>query len=483
MAVTEWNIGYKPGIMAQVELFRRGVFDFITEYDGIRHEKQDAALRILTDNDHSEFLYGGAAGGAKSWTGASWLTFMALAYPGTRYFVGREELKSLRDSTALTFNKVFKAYRITPDVYRYNGGDNYYQFYNGSRIDFVALRKEPSDPFYEGLGSKEYTSGWIEEAGEVCFDAYDTIRTRTNRQLNDKYGIKAKLFITCNPKKNWMYRLFYEPWKKGELEVRKYYMPCLVQENPFIEKGYIDVLKSIGDKVKKERLLNGNWDYEDNPNALCQYDDICGIFGNPIALDGDMFITADIARYGSDYARILVWKGYRIIDIKCFPTSSTVEIEQCIRHLMVKYHIKPNHVAADEDGVGGGVVDHLRIVGFSNGGSPMLEPTEFTKENYPNLQTQCGYRLATHINNGDVGIDKELVSEQDMADIIMELEQLQTYNADSDGKLQLKPKAQIKEDIGRSPDWRDAMLMRCYFDYANVSVPDDIEKRLSNLII
>lgn len=482
MAITEWQIIPNKLVSIEVEMFKRGLYDFITEHGGVRHEKQEAALRILTDNDHSEFLYGGAAGGAKSWTGASWEIFMALSYPGTRYFVGRNELKDLRESTSVTFNKVFRAYHISRDYYNYNGTDHYYQFYNGSRIDFVSLRREPSDPFFEGLGSKEYTSGWIEEAGEVCFDAYDTIRTRTNRQLNDKYGITAKLFITCNPKKNWMYRLFYEPWKKEELEARKFYMPCLVQENPFIEKGYIDVLKSIGDKVKKERLLNGNWDYEDNPNALCQYDDICAIFGNIIAKDGDMYITADIARYGSDYARIIVWKGYKIIDIRCYPISSTVEIEQCIRHFMVKYHVKATHVTADEDGVGGGVVDHLGIVGFSNGSSPLLEPTENTKENYPNLQTQCGYRLARHINDGDVGIEPGLVSEQEKADIIMELEQLQTWNADSDGKLQLKPKAQIKEDIGRSPDWRDAMLMRCYFDYVNVTVPDDIERRLSNLI-
>ena len=483
MAVTEWHIPSHPGISVKTEMFKRGVFEFITEHDGVRHEKQDAALRILTDSKHDTFLYGGAAGGAKSWTGAAWLTFMSLAYPGTRYFVGRNELKDLRDSTSLTFNKVFKAYGITQDVYKYNGIDYYYQFYNGSRIDFVALRREPSDPFYEGLGSKEYTSGWIEEAGEVCFDAYDTIRTRTNRQLNDIYGITAKLFITCNPKKNWMYRLFYEPWKKGVLEPRKYYMPCLVQENPFIEKGYIDVLKSIGDKVKKERLLNGNWDYEDNPNALCQYDDICAIFGNPIAKDGELYITADIARFGSDWARILVWKGYRVVDIKCLPVSATTEIEQCIRHFMVKYHIKKNHVVCDEDGVGGGVVDHLGCAGFVNNSLPLLEPTEYTKENYPNLQTQCGYRLARHINDGDVGIDKDLVSEQEMADIIIELEQLQTWNADSDGKLQLKPKVQIKEDIGHSPDWRDALLMRCYFDYVDVAMPDDIEKRLSNLIM
>ena len=82
-----------------------------------------------------------------------------------------------------------------------------------------------------------------------------------------------------------------------------------------------------------------------------------------------------------------------------------------------------------------------------------------------------------------MGFDPTLVSEEEKENIILEVEQLQTWNSDSDGRLQLKPKAEIKEDIGHSPDWRDALLMRCYFDYVDVSLPKDIENRLSNLIM
>ena len=64
-----------------------------------------------------------------------------------------------------------------------------------------------------------------------------------------------------------------------------------------------------------------------------------------------------------------------------------------------------------------------------------------------------------------------------------ECEQLQSWNVDSDGKLEAKPKAEIKEDIGRSPDWRDAMFMRCVFDYLNYIIPDDLERRLAKFLI
>ena len=82
------NIQIPMALAVKIELFKRGCFDFITVKDGKKHEKQEKALKILTDNEHAEFLYGGGAGGAKSWTGAAWLLFMCLCYPGSKWFIG-----------------------------------------------------------------------------------------------------------------------------------------------------------------------------------------------------------------------------------------------------------------------------------------------------------------------------------------------------------------------------------------------------------
>lgn len=467
------DISLPLSLAVKVELFKRGCFDFITCKDGKRHEKQGQALTILTDNDHVEVLYGGAAGGAKSWTGAAWLLFMCLAYPGTKWFIGREELKRIKQSTYITFKKVCAMYGCTEELYKYNAQDNYIEFYNGSRIDLLDLQYKPSDPLYERFGSLEFTGGWIEEGGEVNFGAYDTLKTRVGRHLNLEYGIVRKLFITCNPKKNWMYDIFYKPYKANRLEAYRYYIACLVQENPYIDPAYIEGLKTTSDKVKFERLFKGNWDYDDNPNALCSYDDICAIFGNNLSIrTGKFYITGDIARFGADYARMAVWDGYHIIDLMCFPKSKLTDIQLWITTKQRKYRIPKHRCIVDEDGVGGGVVDNCDIQGFVNGASP------FAGENYRNLQTQCGYKLAEHINANEVGIDEELVSQSDREEIIRELEQLQTWKGDSDGKLQLKPKEEIKLDLGYSPDWRDMLLMRCWFDYNEIDIPENIEQIL-----
>ena len=462
-----------PLLAAEIELWKRGSFDFICKQGGKHHQKQEEALKLLTDDEHVEFLYGGAAGGAKSWTGAVWLLFMSLCYPGTKWFVGRAELKRITQSTYITFKKVCAQYGVPDEIWNYNGQLNYIEFYNGSRIDFLDLKYIPSDPLYERYGSIEFTGGWIEEGGEVNFGAYDTLKTRVGRCLNAEYGLRRKLFITCNPKKNWMYDTFYKPWRANRLAGYMAYLACLVQENPFIDPDYIEGLKTTQDKVKRERLLKGNWEYDDNPNALCSHDAITAIFGNILGKKtGINYLTADIARFGSDHARIAVWDGWVIIDYKCFAISKTTDIQLYITRCQKKYRIPRYRCLADEDGVGGGVVDNCDIEGFVNNSSPL------NGENYQNLQAQCGYKLAEHINASDVGVEEGLMSYEEQEEIINELEQLQTWKSDSDGRLMLKPKAETKLDIGRSPDWRDMFLMRSWFDYNEYDIPDNIEQRL-----
>ena len=87
----------------KIEAYKRKMFGFITVRQSKKHTKQEEALQILTDTKTEEFLYGGAAGGAKSWTGCSWLLFNCLAYPETKWFIGREELKRITESTLISF--------------------------------------------------------------------------------------------------------------------------------------------------------------------------------------------------------------------------------------------------------------------------------------------------------------------------------------------------------------------------------------------
>ena len=449
-----------------VEKFRRGNFDFITCHDGKKHDKQEQALKILTDKETREFLYGGAAGGAKSWTGATWLLFMCLIYPESKWFIGREELKRIRSSTLITFQKVCKAYSIPASEWKYNGQDNFIQFKNGSRIDMLDLQNKPSDPLYERFGSLEYTGGWIEEGGEINFGAFDVLNTRIGRHLNKEFGLPPKMFVTCNPKKNWMYSHFYKPFKEGILKPIQKFLQAFVQENPFIDPLYIEQLQNTKDKAKKERLLKGNWDYDDNPYKLCIYDKILDLWRNDhLTFERKKYITADVARFGSDKAVIGVWEDWNLIEVQEFEISKTTEIQTCIKALQRKYSIPKDQCIADADGVGGGVVDNLDIIGFNNNGRSYDEDLGDKKDTpkYKNVQTQLLVYLAEKIiNKNKMYISAELSEAQKEA-IKEELDTIE-QNPDYD-VITLTNKAEIKNNLGRSPDYRDMILMRGHFDF------------------
>lgn len=427
--------------------------------------KQHLAWEALKNNDEARTIvcYGGAAGGGKSWLGCEWLLIMCLVYPGTRWFIGREELKRLRDSTLMTFYKVCREKRLKSEVhYKYNGQDNYINIYTGnekypvSRVDLLALKKEPSDPLFERFGSIEYTGGWIEEAGEVTFDAYETLFTRIGRHLNGEYGLNGKLLLTCNPKKNWLYAMFYKPAVKGELEAGLHFIQSLVEENPYIPESYINGLKMISDASRKERLLYGNWEYENDPAKLIEYENIISIFTNEFVERGNSYITADIARQGRDKTVIIYWEGFRIEKIKTIEKNLITEAAEEIKKISNEKKVPMHRVYVDEDGIGGGVKDILKCKGF------VANKRAVGGKNFNNAKSQAYFNLAKRIMDGELYLNDEAISKDQRERIIEELEQIKKDKVDSDGKQSVVPKDRVKEVIGRSPDYSDAMAIREY---------------------
>ena len=124
---------------------------------------------------------------------------MCYQYPKTKWFIGRKELKRLMASSVETFKKVCTYHSIPDSDWKLNGQYNYIEFKNGSKIDLLDVDYQPSDPLYERFGSTEYTGGWLEEAGEINFGAFDVLKTRIGRHLYKEYGLHPKMLFTCNP--------------------------------------------------------------------------------------------------------------------------------------------------------------------------------------------------------------------------------------------------------------------------------------------
>lgn len=435
--------------------------------------KQDLAWNYLTDQVTTELLFGGGAGGAKSYLGCAWLIIMCQMYPGSRWMMGRAKLKNLKESTLLTFFEVATSWGIKADVdYKYNQQDNIITFANGSAIHLKDLFLYPSDPNFDSLGSTEYTGAFIDEANQVVHKAKEVVKSRLRFRL-DYFGLIPKLLMSCNPAKNWVYHEFYLPDKKGILESGKAFVQALVTDNPHISPHYIKSLHELKDKALRERLLFGNWEYDDDPLALFSADAIADLFTNQVGESNERFITCDAARLGRDLCVILVWEGWKVIHITAYEISRTTRIEGEIERLRAVYGIGRSKVIVDEGGVGGGVVDHLEGVrGFNAGARPIQDERLRTgadaagkkpfEVNYANLKAQCYYLLADRVLARRIAIPCATPEEQEL--ITQDLEQMKGVNADTDGKLKVSDKDTVREHINRSPDFGDCISMRLVFE-------------------
>lgn len=431
--------------------------------------KQTRALDYLEDSVTNEVLYGGAAGGGKSILGTYWLTKSALKYPLTRWVMGRAEMKTLKETTLVSFFKVCKMQGLKAGVhFKYlDNPKNIIIFPNGSEILLKDLKQYPSDPDFDDLGSLEITGAFVDEANQITIKAKNILKSRIRHAL-DENGLIPKLLMSCNPAKNWVYKDFYRPDRDGNLENNRKFIQALVSDNPDVSKHYRENLLGL-DKASKERLLYGNWEYDDDPATLIEFDKLLDCFTNVhLRVTGRKLhkATCDVARFGSDKTTIGKWPSASHVRLEKHKGWSVVQTADRLNEIKAEGSIGASQVIVDEDGVGGGVVDITKCTGFVNNSRPLPAPVnpktdpktgKPLPENYKNLKDQCYFRLAKRINEG--GLYIECDDPEMQQEIIEELEQVKRDNVDKDGKLSIVPKDKVKEIIGRSPDYSDNLAM------------------------
>ncbi len=449
-----------------------------------KNPKQLQAVKYWIDNKTEEMLYGGAKGGGKSYLGVALIFGDALIYPDTHYFIARKELIDLRKFTVATIHEVFKNWGLNIDEYtKFDGNLNAFTCYNGSKVFLISCSDIPSDPLFERFGSMQMTRGWIEEGGEVAENAKANLWLSIGRWKNEEYKLKKKLLITANPKKGWMKREFVEPFRQGSLPTNRKYIQAFATDNLYLPKDYIQTLANEKNTVRRQRLFEGNWDYDEDQDALVDFDSLTDAFTNTITKDNEKYLIIDVARKGKDSTTFSFWDGLELYRIEKFEKQSTAKTEEQTRDFAAKERISYSNIMVDEDGIGGGVVDHLiGVRGFIANSSPLPTASEIRQrqakvENHlipkrrpANLKTQCAYKLAELINEHKISFKvpdyREVVIEELSA-------LLRAKNIDNDGKLQIKPKDEVKEDLGHSPDIGDPLIYRAWFELKKEASSED----------
>lgn len=465
-------------------------------------EKQDIlvnqkiALEYLWDSETIEVIYGGAAGGGKSRLGCLFLVMCCYKYPGTRYLMARGTLKDLIGSTLVTMlTKVLPALGLEPDIdYTYISKDKII-FHLGNNIESVItlnyLGYDPSDPEFSRLGGTEYTACFVDECNEIGIKAWDILKSRTRDRLTHfchncahptKYskaiefivqgvpskwlcancketteGLMPKLLGTCNPSKNWIYELFYKPYVEHSLPPYRKFVKALAKDNPHNGKNYAKSLATMYDEVTRNRLLNGLWEFSNDPADLCDYDSIMDCFSNDhVKPTGNKRLSADLAMQGRDHFVVALRDG-DVFTIVCDESKSTGKsIEEKLRELMNKHCVSRSNIVADSDGMGGYLASYLVGIKTFRGNGKSYDNV------FVNLKAKCAYKLAEKINKKEIRI---ICTKEQRAKIVQELGQLKsrTWEKDETRKA-IITKEDMKASINRSPDYLDALIMSMYWD-------------------
>jgi len=315
--------------------------------------KQHECWQYLHDTTTKFIGFGGGAGGGKTWLLCEFALINAYLYPGSRGFIARNELKRLMNSTYITWTKVCKHHNIPQEDWSLDGKYNVIKFKNGSTIDLLDISYKPTDPDYERFGSTEYTYGAIEEAGETHFKAFDVLKSRVGRHnfFNNK-ELPPKMLCTFNPSRGWVYRIFYKPWKNGELSSSYAFVQSLYKDNPHTAKEYGEQLAEIVDKTTRERLMLGNWEFEEEEGLLMHYRNIQDLFTNSIVKTTERYLIVDVARFGDDKIKFNFFEGLESYKRETYGKQSLEVTKQLIIDKANEHKIPYSHILIDEDGVG-----------------------------------------------------------------------------------------------------------------------------------
>lgn len=164
-----------------------------------------------------------------------------------------------------------------------------------------------------------------------------------------------------------------------------------------------------------------------------------------------LILGVDVARMGDNESVAQFRRGR---DARTIPTSrwkklSTTDLAAHIANLIMQH--QPDAVFIDEGGVGGGVIDFLRLLGHEvigvNFGSQAMTP--LGGEKAYNKRAEMYLSCRTWLLNAAIPNDQQLFKE------LISIEMGHAKQGKLEGAILLAP----KEELDESPDWADALVL------------------------
>ncbi len=214
--------------------------------------------KMFIDAAADEVLFGGAAGGGKSFGQLIDAFLFAMKYPKSKQLILRRTYPELEKSLIRVSLQLFPK-----QIYKYNSSQHTGKFTNGSIIDFGYCDSHNDVYKYQ---SAEYDIIRFDELTHFEEDMYVYLLSRIRGANNFPKQAKS----STNPGgvgHHWVKERFIDPappYEQWETEngTHRVFIPSLLTENKFLlseDPNYIKRLKSL-DENDIKALLYGEWD-------------------------------------------------------------------------------------------------------------------------------------------------------------------------------------------------------------------------------
>ena len=481
---------------------------------------------------------GGAAGGGKSIALVLALAEPLMTDPDFRCMISRRSLGNQKAGGGFVekFKQVFGA-----DYVRIKESDSpRVSFPIGTFCDLTYIDDSNMDKLRERAKGWEYDAIAIDELTEMSWEGFTYIMTRNRGQSKTYTG---KFRATLNPKRShwtrqfldWyigpdgfilperdgVVRYFYvsgstvrdvvwgsskeEVYRKARISIDRklrvlggnlsyknliksfvFYQGLVSGNKDLMESNpdYIGSVAASGGKMS-EAMLEGNFnaDPDADTDIPIPNDKARECFTNDPAVNGDKWVTADLADFGTDNMIALAWNGFHVTDILILSHSTPRENARQIKLFADKNEVIESHIIFD--GTAGRYLnDYLPdAVAFLSSSRPVgIYYLQAMK-----LKDLCYLRMMRMINGGRLTFD-ESVSQRTYAHqnlkypVTVENEFLEEcavvrFDEMSGGakKLWTKKKMNAMLGNGRSMDVLDPCAMRM-FPCTNIEYGREIEE-------
>lgn len=345
---------------------------------------------------------GGSAGGGKSLGLLLAFAEPLMTDPDFRCLISRRSLGNQKAGGG--FVEKFKQVFGTDYIKVRESDSPRISFPNGTFCDLTYIDDSNMDKLRERAKGWEYDAIAIDELTEMSWEAFTYVMTRNRGQSKTFTG---KFFATMNPKRSHWTRIFIDwyigldgyiiPERNGvvryfyvngatvkdvvwgdskedvyrkcridiENKLRKlggnlsyknliksfvFYRGKVSENKDLMESNadYIGSIAASGGKMS-DAMLGGNWnvDPDEDKNIPIPSDKARDCFVADPAVNGDRWVTVDLADYGTDNMVALAWNGFHVTDIMIASHTTPKENAQRVKIFADKNETPDSHIIFD----------------------------------------------------------------------------------------------------------------------------------------